>query len=215
MSTRRSYGQISDLINLDTEWGVSVQEAKAQPSFWTRVLKVSAYSIYVLASFVAIPLLIGFLLMPESEGMAWNALLVLGCIGLAVFFQAQAKKGPRNAIQIDHAASEVRLGSQMPDGTFVRHRICTFRQIKKVSVDNTKPDFPTLCLHLAGEKVQVSFKGADPRSLEMVAVKISAACESAKKAPIRSRVQSVLHGIDATYREVGQRVKSRVVSRAV
>ena len=37
----------------------------------------------------------------------------------------------------------------------------------------------------------------------------------AKKAPMTERVRSAIFGIDATAREVGQRVRSRVISRAV
>ena len=134
---------------------------------------------------------------------------------MALFFQSQSRKGPRNALQIDYSASEVRLGSQNSDGTFIRHRVCGFRHIQKVSVDSQTPGAPALCLHMKGEDVRITFKDADPRSLDLVAAKVSAASESAKKMPIRSRVQSVLLGIDASYREVGQRVKSRVISRAV
>ena len=215
MGKARIQGHISDLINHDTEWGVSVQEAKAQSSVLARILKVTAFCGYILSAFVAIPLLIGLIVFPGSEGLAQNALIVVAFIGLAVFFQTQSKKGPRNALQIDYSASEVRLGSQNPDGTFIRHRVCGFRHIQKVSVDSLKPGAPALCLHLKGEIVRVTFKDADPRSLDLVAAKVSAASESAKKMPIRSRVQSVLLGIDASYREVGQRVKSRVISRAV
>ena len=215
MGNARNVGHISDLINHETEWGVSVQEAKAQKSVVARILKAAAVGVYLLSAFVAIPLLIGLVVFPGSEGLTQNALIVLACMGLAAFFQAQSKKGPRNALQIDYSASEVRLGSQNPDGTFIRHRVCGFRHIQKVSVDSLKPGEPALCLHLKGETVRVTFTDADPRSLDLVAAKVSAASESARKMPIRSRVQSVLLGIDASYREVGQRVKSRVISRAV
>ncbi|MDA8585832.1 hypothetical protein N9L47_06110 [Rhodobacteraceae bacterium] len=215
MSRKHSFGHLSDLINDETEWGVSVKEAKAQQNLLGRIMKYAAYSVYILASFVAIPVLIGVAFFPAAEGLAIDALIVLIIIGLAVFFQAQSKKGPRNSLQIDYAASEVRLGSAMPDGTFVRHRVCSFRHIEKVSVNSQDKTCPALSLHLSGEEVTVRFKDADPRSLDMVAAKISAARETAQKAPLRSRVQSVFLGIDASYREVGQRVKSRIVSRTV
>lgn len=215
MGTARSYGQLSDLINSDTEWGVSIHEKRAQTNVMTRLLKATAIIGYILAAFVAIPLVIGLAIFPDAEGMAWTALIVLLCVALAAYFQAQSKKGPRNAIQIDYSASEIRLGSHLPDGTFVRHRVCPFRQIDKVSIDGRQAGYPAICLHMNDELVKVTFQGADPRSLEMVAVQLSAARETAKKAPFAKRVSSVIFGIDATAREVGQRVRSRVVSRAV
>ena len=215
MGFDRAAGGSSDLVNHEMEWGVSVAERRAQQSVSKRALKVAAYVGFLLASFVAIPVLIGIMLFPDVTALAQNALVVLGIIAFAVLFQAQSRRGARNALQIDYAASEVRLGSQDENGVFTRHRVCNFRHIQKVSVDPTRSDSPALCLHLSDEDVTIRFQDADPRSLDLVAAKISAARESAKKAPIRSRVQSMIMGIDATYREVGQRVKSRVVSRTV
>lgn len=215
MSTAQDFRGSSDLVNHDMEWGVSVIESRPRQSVSKRALKVAAYCGFILASFVAIPLLIGIILFPESEGLAKNALLVLGLVGIAAVFQAQSKRGPRNALQIDYAASEVRLGSQDENGVFTRHRVCGFRQIDQVSVDARKRDCPALCLHSGNEIITIRFQDADPRSLDLVAAKISAARESAKKAPLSKRVQSMFLVIDASYREVGQRVKSRVISRAV
>lgn len=213
MSRPESLGHLNDLINSETEWGVSVREAKAQTGPLGILMKVSAYTGYFLAAMVATPILIGLAFFPTANGLEKEALVVLAIIGLAAFFQAQSKKGPRNALQIDHSASEVRLGSVKPDGTFIRHRVCGFRHIEKVSVDSSDKENPALCLHLKGENVTILFKDADPHSLDLVAAKIAAASESAKKAPLRSRVQSMILGIDASYREVGSRVISRVVSR--
>lgn len=210
-----STSRTSDLINLDTEWGVSVSERRAQQSLVKRLLKGAAFLGFLLGSFVAIPIAIGFLLFPDAEGLAQDALLVLVLVAIAALFQAQSKRGPRNALQIDYSAAEVRLGSQDEHGVFTRHRVCSFRHIEKVAVDARRKDCPALCLHLSGEDVTIRFQDADPRSLDLVAAKISAAREQAQKAPIRSRVQSMIMGIDATYREVGTRVKSRVVSRTV
>ena len=213
MSRPQSLGHLSDLINSETEWGISVREAKAQPGFLGGLMKISAYTGYLLAAIVATPIVVGLMLFPTANGLEKEALVVLGIVGIAVFFQSQSKKGPRNSLQIDHSASEVRLGSVKPDGTFIRHRVCGFRHIEKVSVNSSDKANPALCLHLKGENVTIRFKDADPRSLDLVAAKISAASQSAKKAPIISRVQSMILGIDASYREVGSRVRSRVVSR--
>ncbi len=210
-----SSSRTSDLINLDTEWGVSVSERSAQQGPAKRLMKIAAFIGFVLGSFVAIPIAIGFLIFPDAEGLAQDALLVLVLVAIAALFQAQSKRGPRNALQIDYSAAEVRLGSQDELGVFSRHRVCAFRHIEKVAVDARKKDCPALCLQLSGEDVTIRFHGADPRSLDLVAAKITAARESAQKAPIRSRVQSMFMGIDATYREVGTRVKSRVISRTV
>ena len=215
MSNDEAFAQVSDLINYDTEWGVTVRETKMRASPLSRLLKASAIIGYIAASFIAIPFLIGFLFFPDAEGMIWTALIVLGCIAVAGYFQAQSKKGPRNAIQIDYSASEVRLGSQLHDGTFVRHRVCGFRHIERVSIDKTDRDNPAVCLHLNGEDVKVAFAGVDLRSLEIIAFKLSAASKTAQVAPVKERVRSMIFGLDAATREVGQRVRSRVVSRAV
>ena len=215
MGNPRLAGGTSDLLNHEMEWGVSVTESRTRQSLAKRAMKVGAYLGFVLASFVAIPILIGVFLFPDVQALAQNALVVLGLVALAAMFRAQSRRGPRNALQIDYAASEVRLGSQDAQGVFTRHRTCSFRSIDKVSVDATQKKYPAICLQIGNEMVTINFQDADPRSLDLVAAKIAAARESAKKAPIRSRVQSMLMGIDATYREVGQRVKSRVVSRAV
>jgi len=209
MGRQQSLGHLSDLINSETEWGVTVREAKAQSGLLGTIMKFSAYTGFLLAAIVATPILIGLALFPSANGLEKEALVVLVIIAIAAFFQAQSKKGPRNSLQIDHSASEVRLGSVKPDGTFVRG----FRHIEKVSVDSSDKTNPALCLHLKGENVTIRFKDADPRSLDLVAAKIAAASETAKKAPIISRVQSMILGIDASYREVGSRVRSRVVSR--
>ena len=214
-SSARTAGKSQDLLNHSTDWGVAVSEPSAQKTTLSRTLFVASIAIFFIASMVAIPVMVGLLLFPAASGLGKEALIVLGCIGIAVFFQAQSKKGPRNSLQIDYAASEIRLGSEGADGSFVRHRVCKFRQIDKVSVDSRDPEYPAICLHMNDEVLTVRFKNANPRSLDLLAAKISAAKESARKAPIRSRIQSAFLGIDASYREVGQRVKSRVISRAV
>ena len=214
MSRERSNG-LRDLIDHQMDWGVSVAEPKVRPSAAKKALKLAAYAGFILSSFVAIPVLIAFVVFPGVEGLTEDALMVVGLAAIAAIFQAQSRRGPKNALQIDYAAAEVRLGTELPDGTFVRHRVCGFRHIQKVSVDSSEKARPAINLHLKGETVTLRFHGANPRSLDLVAAKISAARESAQKAPLRSRVQSMFMGIDATYREVGQRVKSRVVSRAV
>ncbi len=215
MGLARNSGMTGELVNHEMEWGVSVAERRTRQSLAKRMLRIAAYGGFILASFVAIPVFIGIVLFPDLEALAQNALIVLGLVAVAVLFQAQSRRGPKNALQIDYAASEVRLGSQDANGIFSRHRVCGFRHIQKVSVDASNRSNPALCLHLNGEVVTIHFQDADPRSLDLVAAKISAARESAKKAPIRSRVQSMIMGIDATYREVGSRVVSRVVSRTV
>ncbi len=216
MSTERIMlrsGQSIDLVNHETEWGIAVAEARSGSGASAKLLKGASFLAVLAASIAALPIVAGYLAFPSTNGIAKEALIVISFIGLALFFQAQARKGPRNSLQIDYSAGEVRLGTQNADGTFSRHRVCSFRHIKQVSVDPTRTDNPAIKLHLSGEVVTIRFKDAEARSLDLIAAKINAARESAKKAPIRSRVQSVIMGIDASYREVGTRVKSRVVSR--
>jgi hypothetical protein len=116
-------------------------------------------------------------------------------------------------LQIDYAAGEVRLGSMNANGAFARHRVCPFSEIDTVSVDLASNGMGTLTLVMNGETATVTLSNAEEDTLNDIVSKINAAKESARAAPVRSRIQSAFLGFEAGFREVGQRVRSRVVSR--
>ena len=122
----------------------------------------------------------------------------------------RASRLPRNAVQIDYSASEIRLGSQKSDGTFIRQRVISFRDIDAVSVEHFEGAAPMLCLGTAGEDITMPFNGVNGGDVEDLAVQIAEARESALKAPVRSRIQSTMHSFGASIREVKSRVRSSI-----
>ena len=202
-----------DLINQETEWGIDVSEATGQTGIGGKALMVIGYFLVVVGVMVAMPIVIGYLLFPITSGVWREVLIVAGIILGAVLLKKYATSGPRNALQIDYEAGEVRLGSTNKYGVFARHRVCPFSQIEDVSVDQADSGISTLTLVMNGETATVMLSNAEDDTLRDVVSKIKAAKESAKAAPVRSRIQSAVMGFEAGFREVGQRVRSRVVSR--
>ncbi|MDD9921470.1 MAG: hypothetical protein OXQ92_04185, partial [Boseongicola sp.] len=164
-------------------------------------------------SIALIPILVRAFMFSGSSGMAFDLAIVLACCALAVFFNHQSKKGPRNALQIDYAAREVRLGSETANGAFVRHKVCPFGQIESAKVAKLKSGDLELHLDLGSEIARIPFFNADVAELKDIVAKINAAKESDQMAPVRSRVRSTIMGMGASYREVSRRVVSRMHSR--
>ena len=202
-----------DLINQETEWGIDVSEAKSQTGLGGKALIVVCYFLGIIGVMIAMPTIAGYLLFPISSGVWREALIVIGVIFAAIVLKRYATSGPRNALQIDYEAGEVRLGSTNVHGVFARHRVCPFNQIDDVSVEASKDGLSTLTLVIGGETAKVMLSNAEEGTLRDIVSKINAAKESAKAAPVRSRIQSAVMGFEAGFREVGQRVRSRVVSR--
>ena len=117
----------------------------------------------------------------------------------------QAARLPRNAIQIDYRASELRLGSERADGVFVRQLVAGFRDIGEVHVGEDG----SLQLQLRGEFITLRFNDVAADSLERLATQIAEARESALRAPIQSRVRSRIIGVEASVREGKSRLTSR------
>lgn len=201
------------LINHATDWGISVSEIAPQRTRTAICLAVTGYSILFIGSMLAIPIMAGLTFFPAPTGILREIGIVGICVLLALFFNAQSRKGPKNALQIDYAAEEVRLGSVNTAGAFVRHRVCPFRQIDAVTIDGEGSDNPALCLRINGETATIRFAQGDSRALADIASQITAATQAAQAAPIRSRIQSTINGFEASFREVGHRVRSRVTSR--
>jgi len=150
-----------------------------------------------LATIYVLPILAGFLLFPESNGLWTEAGLLALLLAFAFFVKHRAKRLPRNSVQIDYKAGEVRLGTQKPDGTFIRQKVFAFREIDHVYVEHEDDNAPKLCLGVRNNTVTIDFNKAQIKSVQDLGAKIAAARESAARAPIRSRVQSGSSGFAA------------------
>ena len=199
-----------DLINQETEWGMAVSEAKGKRSAAGKALMVLGYVLGILGIMAAIPIVAGYMLFPIAVGVWREVLIVIVAVAVALIFKKIATSGPRNALQIDYDAAEVRLGSTNVHGVFARHRVCPFTQIEEVDVFYNADESITLKLIMSAETATISLSNAEQETVEGIVAKIDAAREAARLAPVRSRVQSAVLGFEAGFREVGQRVRSRV-----
>lgn len=199
-----------DLINHETEWGVAVSEANGQKSLTGKILMVLGYFIVIVAIMAALPVIIGTLLFPETTGVLSEVLIIAAFIVAAIVLKKIATSGPRNALQIDYDAGEVRLGSTNVHGVFARHRVCPFTQIEEVDVMYEADGSTTLKLVMKSETATISLSDAAQVTIDSIVSKIDEARETARLTPVRSRVQSAVLGFEAGFREVGQRVRSRV-----
>ena len=206
----RSPGRTADLLNHQSEWGLTVSEGAGRRTFGKRALVFGAYALFGAAAVLAMPVLAGFLFFPESEGMSMEVVIVALCLILAIAFKFQSEKTQRNSIQIDYRAMELRLGTQKADGTFIREKVFSFRDIDDVQVNKGPQGSAQLTLSILGNDVAIDFNGADTASVEGLATQIIAARQSALAAPMRSRIQSKAHGIEASFREIKSRVQSRI-----
>lgn len=204
MSERRTPSV--DLIDRIADWGVTVSEARGARGRKAKLLLTLAYALVFAGSILVLPMLVGMILAFEAEGIMSELTVILAIVLVGVLVKVRAARLPRNALQIDYRASEIRLGSERADGVFVRQRVAGFREIEEVSAG---PD-GTLVLGLHGETLTLRFNDAEPASIERLASQIAAARESALQAPIRSRIQSKIMGIEAGLREVRSRLTSRV-----
>lgn len=206
----RRNGQQIDLLNHQSEWGMTVSEASGRKTLDKRLLKYCAYILFGAAALLAVPLVAGALFFPDADGMIPEIAIVAFALFLAITFKFHSDKTERNSIQIDYRATELRLGTQRTDGTFVREKVFSFRDIEKVRVRDGEKGTAQLCLLIQGNDIAIDFNGADSGSVEGLASQITAAAESARAAPIRSRIQSKAHGIEASFREIKSRVQSRI-----
>lgn len=198
----------TSLIDRATSWGTTVSEAKAQTTPFSLILMTIACILLAIGSVLLIPVMAGTLLFTSSG--AATELIVVGCVlMLAVAFKKTSGNRPRNALQIDYNAGELRLGAERSNGVFLREQVVGFRDISDIYVDTANGD-PALCIGIPGNLVTLSFHQANEAGLNSLASKISAARESALRAPIRSRIQSRMRGFEASFNEVKQRIRSRI-----
>lgn len=202
----------SNLATKSADWGVSISEIARQKTMSQWAMDLGGKLGLTIASFLAIPILVGAFFFTMSTGAYLEIGIVAVIVGVGAFLNSKAKSGPKNALQIDYNSSEVRLGSINSVGAFVRHKVCPFRAIDEVTIDFENKT-PAICLQINGEIAKIHLASKDDAELSDLGAKISAAAEAAKAAPIRSRIQSKINGFEANVREVGQRVRSRVRSR--
>ena len=199
-----------DLLNHPTEWGLTVSEVAGRKSASKRLMKFGAYFLLAVASLLAMPVIAGIIFFPSSDGLLLEFAIIAFCLVVATAFKVQSDKTQRNSIQIDYKATELRLGTQKSDGTFIREKVFAFRDIDSVDVQRTANGTPMLSLLIDGAYVELPFNGTDQTSVQGLATQIAAARESALRAPIKSRIQSKIHGVEASFREVKSRVQSRI-----
>lgn len=200
----------NDLVNQISEWGLTVSEASPRKGARHRMMQAGGHVLFAIAAILILPVAAAAFLFTDA-GLVFRLLAIMVfCAAAGMAFKLQAGKGPRNAVQIDYRASEVRLGTRKPGGPFIRQRVMPFRQIEAVRIDRIDPDAPELVLEFGGETLSIAFNGASEESLGELAAKISAARESARHAPISTRIQNRVHGIGAGVREVKSRIRSRI-----
>lgn len=205
----------SQLVNQTADWGVSLSEAASRKTMSTYMLAFGGLLGLTVGAMLVIPILAGAILFTASAGAFQELAVIAAILALAYYLNLKSKSGPKNALQIDYSASEVRLGSLNAAGVFVRHKVFPFRAIGDVSVDETHKASPAICLVVNGAVAKIHFTSDDVAHLKDFASRIAAAADTARSAPMRQRIQSRINGLEANVREVGQRVRSRVISRVV
>lgn len=205
--------EATDLVDRASEWGSTVSERKARKGVFARLLLVAAFLFLALGSILILPVLAGSLLDAETRGSLQEVAVIGFFLVVAMAFKMKSGNLPRNALQIDYRACELRLGAERRDGTFIREQNIGFREIEEVYVDDENPDGAALCLKVPGETVTLHFHEAEEQSLHDLARKIAIARESALRAPVRSRIQSRIMGFEASFREAKQRIRTRIVTR--
>ena len=196
----------------ELDWGVSVSEKKIRKGFPHKLFLAACFLISFTASLFVIPMIIGYMLQADMNNLTLDMLIVVGCIFVAYIFNLQSKRGPRNAIEVDHDAAEVRLGSMTPKGAFVRHRVLPLAKIANVYVREGEDGQNTLNFVVGEENLAIALADGKLERLNGIAAQVREAAERARTAPRRSRIMSALHGIGANYREIGNRVASRIYS---
>lgn len=204
------------IMNQTTDWGTTISEEYGRKTITSRLFVCLALALFLAGSFLVLPVLAGVLansLAGEAQGAGKEIMVIAAIIVIAFAFKWKSSKRPRNALQIDHEAGELRLGSEKPGGIFVREQVVKFREITDVYVDTTTSNEPGLCIQMPGELITLHFFGASENSMNTLAGEIKAAHHAAMTAPIRSRIQSKFHGLEASVRETTRRIKSKVVTR--
>lgn len=200
---------VTALVRETADWGVSVSEKKVRKA-WTNTALVILSAVILFASLIfVLPLIAGLMLNAEIDGILLKVGIVSVCLALAAAFNIHSRRGPRNALEVDHEANELRLGSMNRYGAFVRHRVIPLANVDDALVHYNTKGAPELQFIADGEEISISLADAKPGRLIEIATQVRAAADHARNAPRRSRIRSAVAGISASYREVGNRVVSR------
>ena len=199
------------LVREATDWGLSVSETRVRSSWLNVVLLVlSSFALFCGMVF-ALPLLVGLFLSAEITWLGVQILIVGGLIGLALMLSIQSRKGPRNALELDEKASQLRLGFKNRYGAFVRQRVIPLKLVEDAIVVDDTEGKPELNIVLNGEQVRIALIDAKAERLHDIATQICDAATAARSSERRSRIGSSIAGIGASYREMTNRVVSRVI----
>ena len=205
--------EATDLLDQASDWGTTVSEKKAKKGLFSRLLLVVGFIFLGLGSVLILPVMAGSMLEADTSGSLQELAVIGFVLAIALAFKMKSSNLPRNALQIDYRACELRLGAERRDGTFIREQNIGFREIEEVYVDEKHAEGPALCIKVPGETVTLHFHEAEEKSLQSLASQIAAARESALRAPVRSRIQSRILGFEASFREAKQRIRTRIVTR--
>lgn len=208
MAKRRK--NISDgLLDQRSDWGLTMSEMTTTRSKRGWVLLALSWCCLSFAIFLLVPVLAAMILEAGQSDITYFVVGTVVCVVAGLFFSIKSSPRPRNAIQIDYRAAQLRLGHKKKDNTFMRERVIPFREIDSVYVDHGSKE-PFLKVVVGQESINIPFHKAGLRDLENLAARIATARDSGKRAPVRSRVQTGIHSFGANIREVKSRVRSRL-----
>ena len=212
LSVRQPSGKSAELINRTSDWGISVSEAAGQKTAGRKAMAVLGFAALAPGSLCATLIPFATLLFNASRAVLIDIGIVGVFVASAVVLNALSRRGPKNALQIDYDASEVRLGSINPAGAFVRHKVCPLHSIHTARADFSDPTAPALVFETWTETATIGFAEAGEGQLAELAAQIQAAANAARAAPMRTRIVSRINGLEAGVREISRRVVSRVNS---
>ncbi|NNJ67480.1 MAG: hypothetical protein HKP54_05525 [Boseongicola sp.] len=198
------------LVRHTTDWGVSVSEKRVRKNWLNFVLLVLSVLGLFCGAVLVMPFIFAMAVSAEITGIGRVVAAVLACVGLAVVFNILSRKGPRNAIELDSEAGELRIGSINRNGAFVRHRVLPLARIQNTAVERSPEGDPELNFMIDGESIRVALANGRAERMDEIALQVTEAASRARNAGGRSRIRSAIAGIGASYREIGNRVTSRV-----
>ncbi|MGI9390660.1 MAG: hypothetical protein ACR2O1_11440 [Boseongicola sp.] len=198
------------LVRESTDWGVTVSEKRVRPVWLNTALLILSIFVLLCAFVIVLPLLAGLMLSAEITGITSKILIVAAVIGIAFFFNMQSRKGLRNALELDGNASELRLGFMNRYGAFVRRQVIPLTRVEDAFVGQDEEGQPELVFMVGGEQIRIALADAKAERLSEIAAQTCEAATRARNAPRRSRIRSAIAGIGAGYREIGDRVVSRI-----
>lgn len=197
------------LVREATDWGLAVSEKRVRSSWQNTALLLLSVLVLFCGMLFVLPLFVAFLLSAEVVSLGFQIAVFAGIVGLGLFLSIQSRKGPRNALELDQKASQLRIGYKNRYGAFVRQRVIPLKNVQNATVEENAEEHPELCISLDGEDIRIALIDAKEKRLRDIAAQICTAAMAARKAP-RSRIESSIAGIGASYREMTNRVTSRV-----